>query len=530
MRFAPPGRKFKEDVYDFYASFEMGRNELEKEEPGQAENEWSKKLSNMLDKRTQLRSLPNLEEHLNMKSILKKTLKEISVEYYKPLEPHQKKLKFRSKWLHSSQKQKFRGEINKSIQHKLKEKQSQQSGQNESCSNVIFVGKNKVLVKSIVENEKNTWKKNRSGRSHSKRKFSQATRSKRKSINASLGDLKNMSDFSKSSYQRPRTISLIHLSKSHFGEQRRGSRIFKEDIFSPQKKLDEHAHKSFHLKKLKAGNSIEMPLKPGLEILESQAVEGLELKQPPEQTKSLDSILNAKPGKSLKKSTYFDEYNLQQIKVDAGKCRSPGKNNRTESTTNRSKKYPKEIKPQLQTFLINNKQILENFQKWSMNSSKNEEPPEEESEKSNPKIKFDETPKTQNSVNQSNFGMHLGRRVPAEVLIPTEMFMPQKQLYNASEDAKSKDEWSSLRNMETINETNEAMSYQNSNWNSFIDDSKFMGVRSHKRSSSRKLLYKNKTKENMMSQPNINRILETGHSHGEFIEADGEGLSWVFDF
>ena len=75
--------------------------------------------------------------------------------------------------------------------------------------------------------------------------------------------------------------------------------------------------------------------------------------------------------------------------------------------------------------------------------------------------------------------------------------------------------------METIKESNEPMSYRDSNWNSFIDDSKLMRIHSHKRTSSRGLLIKNKQKDCFKSQPNFHRILETGNSHDDFLEADG---------
>ena len=95
---------------------------------------------------------PLTKAHLSdfeIRSILRKKLINKSVEYYKPLLPIHKKLRFRSKFPPLSQDQKFKRKVNKEIRNKL----VKQSNANTTESiNTIFVGKNKVILKSIIDN------------------------------------------------------------------------------------------------------------------------------------------------------------------------------------------------------------------------------------------------------------------------------------------------------------------------------------------------------------------------------------------
>lgn len=93
----------------------------------------------------------NPKRHL--KSILKKKLKEETYEYYKPLTESQKKFRRRAHRLNkSSKKEILKKEINRGIQEKLEKQSLQSMGSNRSSRNTVFVGKNKVVIKIVVDN------------------------------------------------------------------------------------------------------------------------------------------------------------------------------------------------------------------------------------------------------------------------------------------------------------------------------------------------------------------------------------------
>lgn len=506
--------EFKEDVIDIFNESQRNKNEFKKEETEKIENLWSQKLTKMLNKRTQTRNSINSKDHYTTKSILKKTLKEFSVEYYKPIPAHQKRLKFRNHCLHLSQKQKFRNQINRSIQHKLKEKQAPNSITNEHCSNVIFVGKNKVMIKSIVENEKNHWKRKKSEFTH--RKNSQGKSFNRKSMKSFPNDLKNMSEFSKTSFKRPRTISLIQLPMNHFLEKTRGKKLFHEDLGSKDETIVNNEQRSWEMENQKKVKSTEVTSKLEVGGEEEKLDEEFQLKKVPKVTKSLESINKKKEEENKVKSNFFDEYNLEQVKINSKKISSMKKNEINVKEIKNEEDLNLPISKAL-NLVKNSVEILK--EKYENSSKSNFQ--KEELEEFRKEIKFDETPKTQNTINQSNFGVNFGESTQKAKTNQTENFGYQKQIYNASEDVKSKEEWGSLRNMETINESNEPKSYANSNFNSFIDDSQLMGIHSMKRDSSRRMLKMNKLKENPKLQQNFRRILETGKSCDEDGEADG---------
>lgn len=502
--------EFKEDYVNCFADKPAPKEAESKQ--GLSPTVWSKKLTRMLNKRSRTASVLNSSEHQNMKSILKKTLKEFSVEYYKPLQPHEKKLQFRTSHLRSSQKQRFRDEINKTIQEKLRESNSMQSGQTETPVNTIFVGKNKVMIKSIVANESQGWR--RAGRRKRSRKFSQPLSTLRRCLNRSTCDTKDPSVFSNPSSRKQRTNSLIQVSKSHFGDKSVGSRRFKEDFDSqPASKPSENL----------SSLDLREPPKPGSEK-DTLDLDIQPAQEPPAKELLFSSVVGTTRSLGSKKAgaeeekapqlrSHFDEYNLEELK--------PGAEDR--GPTQRVCSTPCQPTRKWQAELIRTTESGEKTQeftkKTSLDSRQGKQCPgpvpgprgEAEGEQK-------QTPKTQNTLNPACFLMPFGKGRPPEL---TEESGPSRQqFYSASDDLKGKSECGSLRDMETIKESNEPMSYQNSVFGGFNDDSKLGGLTSQKRNSSRGFL-KYKQKPNFMSQQNFHQILETGQSFQDFNDADG---------
>ena len=91
------------------------------------------------------------------RSILKKKLVETKVKYYKPFKPKHKTIMFEDNSLGNIYTQRHLQMVNSTIQNQLEE-ESKLSGKSNSSNrsglhNTIFVGKNKILIRSIVENK-----------------------------------------------------------------------------------------------------------------------------------------------------------------------------------------------------------------------------------------------------------------------------------------------------------------------------------------------------------------------------------------
>ena len=378
-----------------------------------------------------------------------------------------------------SKKQKFRYEINKSIQDNLTNNNDQQCLDQNNIVNTIFIGKNKVMIKSIVDND-NVWKKKRNKLRHKKntRKISTFTK-----FNHSIHNNSNMK-FNTSIYNRKysenryKSKSLFSLPKKKHSSIRNQSNIYKEDL-----------NDSYTMNKISPNNIFNLmdeykssiPNLPKLTIDTNLSLNNNIC----EKSKSLSSKLKKK--NSFKIINYFKSDNIKIPEnriINKNKISFDVLNNLSEGPANHS-----------QSILFNSSEDKKDI----FLKLKNKFDIEEE---------FKQTPKTQNPFLNS---IEIDKTKEPVTL---------KSIFNASDDINTKSDFHSIEKMKTIQENTEQKSQKKLIINKLKNINKIDRFISKKRKNKKSEL----TGDERLTLINteIQKMLNARELDSNFTEADGE--------
>ena len=379
-----------------------------------------------------------------------------------------------------TQKQKLRNEVNKTIQKLLKNGMSMEKTKKDDGVNTIFIGKNKVVVKSIVENKpkkkylrpssykirdpKKLKSKEKIDPVLRKRKFSGQTK---KRTNSSFNIMRNSKVFRediffKDNQSARKYSSHLNVSASYY---RSGSLLSNNtDPTSVQFFKEKHDEIDFSILK----TSLFEPKngRSNFDDKQEQLDKAFyELKQRNEKFSNL----------TLSKLTTYEEISFE-------KSQNSFKNS-----------YEKNIK--------NDKNHLNKSNDLHCSFEK--------------KIKNIPTPKTQNPFLKSNENPN------EQIFIPLEMIKKSKHLSPKSYDLSNEGEnehpnnYRSCEDMDIIKEGTEPNSYKTSKWNSFIKEKKHkisnFGVKKKQNMDKNKETLENMDKESS----------EDSYTNYEIIDADG---------